>query len=335
VTLGEIADWAGREYSWPTVHAEAKPRTSLLEELAQRLKDAGARLDGSAAKQPMPHRIRVTGGAIEAKAFGVGGSLTVTRAEQSRTAAAQLDAALELVANQAMQRGAGLIVTLDEVHNASADELHVLGAILQEHVPENWPLVVVIAALPSLRTNRGPRKLPTYLERAEWHELGDLDSDEAGLALSEPARISGRPMSKTAVDILLGVTGGYPYAIQVAGQWAWRVSTGAPRITAKHARTALAKIERELVQLFTGRWSDASAKERVYLHALARVTERLGRAPGGGEVATELGEVVTAVSYLRERLITKGTIYAVNGELHFITPGMATWVLAVADAPSQ
>lgn len=45
---------------------------------------------------------------------------------------------------------------------------------LEENVPERWPLVVAMAALPTLRSNRGPGRLPTYLERAEWHELEQL-----------------------------------------------------------------------------------------------------------------------------------------------------------------
>ena len=49
--------------------------------------------------------------------------------------------------------------------------------------------------------------------------------------------------------------------------------------------------------------------------------------PNGGHVAAALGEATQAVSYLRDRLIKKGTIYrSAAGGLHFITPGMARWV---------
>ena len=48
-----------------------------------------------------------------------------------------------------------------------------------------------------------------------------------------------------------------------------------------------------------------------------------GEVPRGGLVAAELGEPVTSVSYLRARLLRKGTIYRVaGGAMHFITPGM-------------
>jgi hypothetical protein len=41
-----------------------------------------------------------------------------------------------------------------------------------------------------------------------------------------------------------------------------------------------------------------------------------------------MGEDVHAVSYLRERLLKKGTIYHTgDGRLHFVTPGMGPWIL--------
>lgn len=333
VTLGEIADLAVREYSWPTVHVEAKPKTSLLEELIVKVDQTAGLLEGEAPR-PVRARARIAGGSLEAKAFGLGGSIDIERVDPSATPAQRLDAVLKRAATTAMHHGAGLVVTLDELQNAPSAELHILGSVLQERVPDGWPVVIAIAALPSLRTTRGAKKLPTYLERAEWHELEDLLEPEAREALTEPARLSGRPMTPAAADVLLERAGGYPYAIQVAGQWAWRVSAGEEQITAEHARAALPKIDKELVQLFKGRWADASPREQEYLQAMATAEQRLMRAPGGGDVAAVLGEPVTAVSYLRERLLQKGTIYDDGaGRLHFITPKMGDWILSAAAAP--
>jgi hypothetical protein len=43
-------------------------------------------------------------------------------------------------------------------------------------------------------------------------------------------------------------------------------------------------------------------------------------------VAAELGKASTEVSYLRDRLLKKGTLYSEGSRLSFITPGMAEWV---------
>jgi hypothetical protein len=231
----------------------------------------------------------------------------------------------------ALARDSGLVITLDELQVASAADLGLLGATLQESVSEGWPLVVVIAALPSLRHNRGPRRMPTYLERSEWHELEALVADEARQALTEPARQAGRPMTVHAADELLAVAGGYPYAIQVAGHFAWRASRGASQIDVAHARVAIPRIEKDLAQLFKSRWADTGPREREYLLALAIVAQADPPRASGGAVAAHLGEAVTAVAYLRDRLLKKGTIYR-DGEnqLHFITPGMGAWILTSA-----
>lgn len=329
VTLREIASQAAERLSWPAVHVEAATGASLLDELTARLLHAERLLTGQAPRTGQQRRARVSGGKLEAKAFGVGGSVEL---EAVAAGDVNLAEALRQAMETALARRAGLVITLDELQSATTADLNVLGATLQEGVPEGWPLVVAIAALPSLRNNRGPRRLPTYLERAEWHELEALADDEARRALVEPARQAGRPMTAKAAGRLLEVAGGYPYAIQVAGHFAWRASHGAEQITLAHAREAVPRIDKDLTQLFKGRWDDASPREREYLRALAVVARERPQGPTGGEVAAELGEIVTAVSYLRDRLLKKGTIYRdAAGRLHFITPGMGAWIRATLD----
>ena len=83
----------------------------------------------------------------------------------------------------------------------------------------------------------------------------------------------------------------------------------------------------DLEQLLRGRWDDASPKEREYLRALAAASAEKA-APTGADVAERLGVGTREVSYLRDRLIKKGTIYRDSGQhLRFITPGMAEWIL--------
>ncbi|MFT4288955.1 ATP-binding protein [Nocardioides sp.] len=333
VTLQEIASHAAARLSWPTVHVEATTGASLLDELTARLLQAERLLTGQTPRTMQRRRARVSGGKLEAKAFGVGGSVELEAVTAGDVDLAQ---ALRQAVEAALARQAGLVITLDELQSATPGDLNVLGAVLQECVPEGWPLVVAIAALPALRNNRGPRRLPTYLERAEWHELEALADEEARQALVEPARQAGRPMTAKAAERLLDVAGGYPYAIQVAGHFAWRASHGADQISVAHARAAVPRIEKDLTQLFKGRWDDASPREREYLRALAVVARERAQGPTGGEVAAELGEIVTAVSYLRDRLLKKGTIYRdAAGRLHFITPGMGAWILTTLDEGSS
>ena len=327
VTLGEIAELAAAKHSWPTVHVEAKTDGRLLRELTARLRDAARVLAGQAPVERR-RRPRVTGGKIEARAFGVGGEVQLEASGES-AAPDDVEGALAAAVAVAVERGAGLVLTVDEVQNAAPAELAVLFGTLQEHVPDGWPLVLALAALPTLRETRGRRRLPTYLERAEWHDLDTLPPAEAREALVGPAQQASRPMTPEAADVLLGHSGGYPYAIQVAGHFAWRASHGEREIDVDHARAAVPRIEADLAQLFKARWADASPKEQEYLRAMAAVDGR-GEVPKGGPVAAQLGQPVTSVSYLRARLLRKGTIYReAGGALHFITPGMGAWIRAL------
>lgn len=330
VTLGQISDAAGQQHGWPTVHVEATPGR-LIDVLTARLRDAEDLFNGtvpsssssSSSRSSRSSRSRITGAKVEAIVLGVGGGVEVSR--DTNQEQPSLRDQLRTTMESARNRDAGLVITLDELQNASTADLHEIGGVLQENVPANFPLVIAIAALPSLREKRGNR-LPTYLERAEWHPLESLPGSDAREALTAPASQSGRPMTTEAADLLLSQSGGYPYAIQVAGHFAWRTSTGSDTITEEHARAAIPRIEADLDQLFLSRWDGASMREKEYLLALAEVQQETDE-PNGGHVAEKMGEATQAVSYLRDRLIKKGTIYRSGaGGLHFITPGMARWV---------
>lgn len=327
VTLGEIAELAAERHQWPSVHVEAKVSGPFMTDLIAGLRGAGRLLAGDDPDRRRS-RIRVTGGKVEAFAFGVGGELQFDK-EPRDEQEPHLGATLAETMRIAAERSAGLMLTIDELQNAEPGDVSLLFGVIQEHVPNGWPLVLALAALPTLRESRGRRRLPTYLERAEWHDLDTLPPDEARQALVGPAQQAGRPMSPDAADVLLGHAGGYPYAIQVAGHFAWRASHGSRAIGVDHARSAGPKIEKDLAQLFRSRWDDASPREQEYLRAMAAVAGR-GDVPRGGLVAAELGEPVTSVSYLRARLLRKGTIYRVaGGAMHFITPGMGEWIRAL------
>lgn len=328
VTLGEIADLAAAERSWPHVHVEAKASGGLLEELGARLEQAHRLLRGQLPQSPGTERRGMRVSRISATVMGVGGEVELERATAAGTGAAgRFVSALTVAMRAAAGAGAGLVLTLDELQVADPAEVGILAGTLQESVPEDWPLMTAFAALPSLRTARGRRKLPTYLERAEWHQLGMLGPDDAREALIEPAAGAGRPMADEAADLLLQLAGGYPYALQVAGHFAWRASVGAAAISGSHAEAALPRIEADLAQLFRSRWDDASDREREYLLALAGLFRDSRAAPRGGDVALALGRPTTKVSYLRDRLLKKGTLYAdAAGGLHFIAPGMGEWL---------
>jgi AAA ATPase domain len=327
VLLGEAAAIAAEEHSWLTVPVEVRPDRSFTPYLVDRLTVATELYRQARTSR---RRMEITGATVRATVLGVGAELELSRDARPEPAdVPRLDRALAAALAAALEQGAGLVLTVDELQLAARAELADLAATLQQHVPDDWPLVVILAGLPSLRdAQRESRRAVTYLERGEWHVLGLLDPTATVEALAEPARQAGRPMTDSACALLAGSSGGYPYAIQVLGHHAWRASAGSATIEVHHARAAAAAAEADLAAgLYTSRWHGASPKEQEYLVALAEVVAAQGVA-GGADVARALGRTTQQVSYLRDRLIRKGTIFAEAGRLVFAVPGMADWVLA-------
>ncbi|MBK5221540.1 MAG: AAA family ATPase [Acidimicrobiia bacterium] len=319
VLLGAVAELAAERHAWLTIAVEVRPDLGFVPQLIDRLQAGRELLDAAPSG-------RFTLDSLTAR-LGISGTGIEGELRRERPAGPHVDLLLERtlvdVCEFAVQRGTGIVITVDEAHLAGRAGLGELAATLQQHVAENWPLVVVLAGLPSLRD---PGRAITYLERAEWHEIGLLDPADTALALVGPAEDAGRPMTDEALDILVAASGGYPFAVQLLGHHAWRASTGGSTIDADSARAAVPAADRALSDgLYAQRWADASGREREYLQATARVMLDDGSA-SGSQVAAALGATTPEVSYLRQRLLKKGTLVAVGRDLRFPVPGMAAWI---------
>lgn len=320
VLLGAVADLAASQYGWLTVPIEVRSKTPFRPQLVERLGAAAALY-----RQTSPERrTTITAATLRASVLGIGGEVEINRRDRTTSDPTMpLDAALADACAAAVERDAGLVITIDELQLASRTELGDLAASLQQHVSDHWPLVVVLAGLPSIRSSQ---RGVTYLERAEWHLLGLLDLTATRFALQEPAREAGRPMSDEAAQVLADASGGYPYAIQLMGHHAWRASTGANGIGTTHAAPAVAAAQAELsTGLYASRWQDASDGEQDYLRHLAELAGAHTRVTGG-MVAAAMNNTSKAMSTVRSRLIQKGLLYSEGESIRYSIPGMADWV---------
>ena len=169
VLLGEAAAIAAGSLSWLTVPVEVRPARPFTPQLIERLAAARDLYRQVAAGQ----RLQVTAAKVRATVLGVGGEVEVTRRPLEPAAPAiPLESALANACAAAAERSAGIVITVDEAQLADRGELADFAATLQQHVPDNWPLVVILAGLPSIRDTH---RRVTYLERGEWQVLGLLD----------------------------------------------------------------------------------------------------------------------------------------------------------------
>ena len=77
--------------------------------------------------------------------------------------------------------------------------------------------------------------------------------------------------------------------------------------------------------LYSARWHDSSPREKEYLAALAGLV-RDGQRPTGSDVARVMGQQPQAVTYLRARLLAKGTVFTEGRTMRFAVPGTASWI---------
>jgi hypothetical protein len=289
VLLAQAAAIAGSEFGWPRVHTELRPDTPFIPDLIDAIGRARNLVEPGSADDPTP----------------------------------VLRPALTELAELAIAREIGFVLTLDEAHLATRRELAALAALLQEGTGERWPVVVVIAGLPSMRA---PEHSVTYLERGAWHELGLLSGEETVRALRLPAEAAGRPMVQDAATLLAEASGGYPYAIQLYGHHAWRASSCHDRIDLAAAQAALPRAQRALEDgLYAARWSAASPTQKRYLTALATIAATTNPTTARA-LADELGRTPKQLSSVRDDLIKAGTLTVDGNELRFTIPGMGAYI---------
>jgi hypothetical protein len=173
----------------------------------------------------------------------------------------------------------------------------------------------------------------TFLERFNFAHIGLLGEGDTRDAIEIPIVDAGKRITPTALDILAGASGGYPYAIQLAGSFCWQAAGEETELTARHARTAARRTGDELSDgVFATSWQRVSPGDRAYLVAAARVVNDNGEARTA-EIADMLGRQQSATSASRDRLINRhGVLYASErGVVKFMLPGFAPWVARQAD----
>lgn len=224
------------------------------------------------------------------------------------------------------RHGAGLVVFLDELHTASADDLSILLNTVQnlDGEREDNPLAVVTAGLPV--TPEAITRAATFGERSTFVPLDVLSDADARSLLTVPADALGVTWSAAALDLVAGECRGHPYLLQLLGSATWQAArpSEADTLEAAHVRAGIPAARDQLDAMFRARWSSATPAERAFIRAMAAVgADNVTRAA----IADNLGQPSRSISVPRERLIEKGVIEPVgHGLVRFTMPGFAAYV---------
>ncbi|VEH72728.1 ATPase [Corynebacterium segmentosum] len=230
----------------------------------------------------------------------------------------------------AQLKGAGVLLTIDEVQDADAQELASLAVTYQDLVRDELDVAIVVAGLPQ-GINR-LLELPgvTFLRRAQKFVLGPLSPANATVAFKETAAHSGLDFSADAVSAAVELSRGYPYLVQLVGSLAWAHAqrSGATRI---EENTVLAISAEAISVLGTQVHQPATLTlppaQRRFLEAMSAVMD--SDTAEIQAIAAHHDRTVRSLSATRQRLIDADLIEPTgHGQLRFVIPYMEAYFTA-------
>ncbi|MDO4897698.1 MAG: ATP-binding protein [Rothia sp. (in: high G+C Gram-positive bacteria)] len=266
VLLNAVEDMA-RGMSWRILTETATPG------FTQRLRDA-AYLELEQIKSQR----KVSPTSFSISGFGVNWQAKewYTSETTLRRVLTELFEAQEEIDRQLNQEPVGILITLDELHHSNKDEVISFSATLQHLVRENRNISVMMAGIPSavkplLAAENGANPI-TFLRRANHVELGPVSDADVRVGLLRPVEETELSWEPAALDIAVDACGGYPFQIQLVGQWSFQTALRSDSrvITVEAAQSGIAKALRKLGQLVHNpALEDLSDTDRTFLAAMA------------------------------------------------------------------
>lgn len=224
----------------------------------------------------------------------------------------------------AQEAQSGVAFLMDEIQFLSKTDLEALISGLHRTSQKNLPVTIVGAGLPLLPRLAGEAR--SYAERLfDYRSVGSLNAEDAEAALVLPARREAVEWDRSALELALGYTEGYPYFLQEYGKHAWLQAERSPISQADVERAhpiVLAELDEGFFHVRLERSTDA---ERKYMAAMADLGDGAQRS---GAIAQRMGyDSSSAISLTRDGLLKKGLIYSPShGYVDFTVPQFAAFI---------
>lgn len=313
VVLNACEDTA-TERGWAVLSETTRP--GLVDELTRtRLPELLARA--------VDHPRTSTVTQVNVLAAGFGGGVTRQRADRYPVAAS-LRSQLTELADLMGARGAGVLVSLDEVHREATEDLRAIAQTVQHLFREGRQVAFVAAGLPSAVETVLNDAVLTFLRRAERFTLGPVSPAEVELGLRAPIENAGRRITEEALDIAAAGTHGYPFLVQLVGYQTWAIAPDTVVIDAQQARSGVARAVQRVGRLVhEPALAGLSEVDRAFLVAMAQDTGPSRMA----DITGRMGVTSGYASQYRLRLISAELIIpAGHGRVAFALPYLAEYL---------
>ena len=221
----------------------------------------------------------------------------------------------------------GLLVTLDEVQDASLDETKALSVAIQHLIREDANVAFAFAGLPSMVEGVVNSDALTFLRRAVPFELGPLFNYEVIDSLEATVLASGMNISRQVASKLADATGGIPFMVQLVGYHAWQEAArkNIETIGMEEAERGIATAKRRFNETVIEPALHKLPPSQVrYLLAMSQDE---GETSSTGDIALRLNKTPSETSVTRDRLIRSGLIDASAwGKVRFAIPHMREYL---------
>ncbi|MFT4136271.1 AAA family ATPase [Microbacterium sp.] len=224
----------------------------------------------------------------------------------------------------------GILITIDEVSSGKARlrELSRFALEISHAIGEGANIMVVFAGIKVDLDALLEHDHTTFLRRSRELDFRRLTPAETRHVLAESIRIGGKTIDEDALDLLVSFSQGYPYLVQLAGDYAWRSSEASPTISLADARAAhgraITAVERRVISRV---FQDLSEMDQRFVQAMAVDFGRTKIA----DLVQRLGVSDQYVQVYKKRLIESGYVQADGrGHVSFSLPYLGDYVRSMA-----
>lgn len=219
---------------------------------------------------------------------------------------------LERLAEELHDADSGLLITIDELHDATRDDVRDVASAVQIVTRrQQRPVAFAAAALALIEDTHLADVNMTFLQRCARARLDALDPADARRAIVQPIRDAGSEIGDGALSEAVAAALGYPYMIQLIGFHAWntRECPAAP-ISLTDVRAATVEANEAMIdQVANPIWNRLSPMDRRFLVAMLDDDEDSSLS----DVAERLGRDLQYARVYRRRLVSAGAIRNMDG----------------------
>ncbi|QTX05775.1 ATP-binding protein [Agromyces archimandritae] len=201
----------------------------------------------------------------------------------------------------------GILITIDEVSSSKVRlrELSKFALQVSHALTDGAQVMVVFAGVKVSLDALLEQEHVTFLRRSREVQFQRLSAHETRRVFVDTARIGGREIEDDALNLLVALSQGYPYLVQLAGDYAWRNNGTAPRITLEDATVAHTKAIRAVEDRVISRvYRDLSDRDQEFLQAMAEDDDRTRVA----DIVKRMGVSPQYVQVYKQRLINSGYV---------------------------